>query len=170
MEASHQHFGPWIASAYAEHAPTCLLYARQIAPECAEDVVQEAFMKLIRFAAAEGTPPREVRAWLLTATRSAAIDRVRSESRRRRRERSIAPKVACLASEGDLFDAHHVTEALAGLPERRREVVVLRLWGGLGFAEIAKLLGVGLSTAHDDYHNAINELRRKLGASVEALP
>jgi DNA-directed RNA polymerase specialized sigma24 family protein len=37
---------------------------------------------------------------------------------------------------------------LAGLPEPQREVIVLRIWSGATFEEIAAVTGMALSTCH----------------------
>ena len=147
---------------YAEHAAACVLYARTLAGDGAEDAAHEAFVRLMRRLAAGGEPPDHVRAWLLVATRSAALDGRKADARRRRRERAAADGSPAFApAAGDGLDAALATAALADLPARRREVLVLRLWGGLGFAEIAEIVGVGVSTAHADHAAALEDLRKK---------
>jgi RNA polymerase sigma-70 factor (ECF subfamily) len=43
-----------------------------------------------------------------------------------------------------------------------REVVVLRIWGDLTFAEIAEIMQLGVSTVHDRYQSALGQLRSAL--------
>ena len=156
--------GRALERAYADHAAACVLYARQLSPHAAEDAAQEAFVKLMR-RMVSGDPPANVRAWLLTAVRSAALDGRRGEGRRRRREQAVAtPLFAEAATDG--LDATAVADALADLSPRRREVLVLRLWCDLGFAEVAELVGVAVSTAHADYAAALDALRRRFGEST----
>jgi len=57
--------------------------------------------------------------------------------------------------------------AVAELPENLREVVVLRLSGGLKFEEIAALLGMPLGTALSRMHQAVETLRSRLGTVHE---
>jgi RNA polymerase sigma-70 factor (ECF subfamily) len=59
----------------------------------------------------------------------------------------------------DALDAEAAVSALASLPCDDREVVVLRLWSGLLFGEIAELTGVSTSTAHRRYENGLRLLR-----------
>lgn len=59
-----------------------------------------------------------------------------------------------------------VREAVDGLPEHLREVVVLRLSSGLRFEEIAEMLHVPLGTALSRMHTAIQKLRNSLGVRV----
>ena len=40
-----------------------------------------------------------------------------------------------------------------------REIVVMRIWGELGFAEIADVMDLSVSTAHTKYVSAIKQLR-----------
>src|ERR671933_2549598 len=67
------------------HAPALMLYARQwcAAPE---DVVQDAFLKLVR----QRTPPDDPVAWLYTVVRNGALDAGKTARRRRLRESAAA--------------------------------------------------------------------------------
>src|SRR5205085_756271 len=83
------------------HGPPLILYARQwcAAPE---DVVQDAFLKLIALRA----PPREVAAWLYRVVRNAAIDASRTDRNRQRRESAVArPSRWFVQAEVDGLDA-----------------------------------------------------------------
>ena len=71
------------------HSSTLVLYARQWDAADAEDVVQEAFLRLVRRATWEGKPENPV-AWLFTAVRNAAIDRLRKAKRRQKHEQQAA--------------------------------------------------------------------------------
>src|SRR5581483_9141751 len=123
-----------------------VLYARQWAGDVAsaEDVVQQALAALL----GESRSPDDPIAWMFRAIRNAAIDHARSDARRRRRERVVA------ATRGSWFDARYDVAidartaeiALQRLSPEHREVIVLRVWGELGFADIAALLGVSVST------------------------
>ena len=165
--------GRWLETAYALHAATCRLYAHSLAPGAADDVVQEAFVRLVRRtrrAEAGHELPDSVRPWLLRAVRSAAVDLLRAESRRRRRERLAAREAAAiLIAPADVgLEAHETAAALGELDSATREVVVLRIWGELTFAEIADLTGMGLSTAHAAYGRGLNQLRAVLEPDIPA--
>lgn len=107
----------------------------------AEDVAQEAFIKLL------SNPPREERnlaGWLhLVATRL-AYNHLRGERRRREREHRTA-----LHGDGAIDDPTAVGEVIAGavhdalrrLPERDRLALIMR-FHGYRYAEIATALGV----------------------------
>ena len=53
-----------------------------------------------------------------------------------------------------------VQGAMSRLPNIYREVVTLKVWGGLTFAEIADTLGIPLNTAASRYRYALIELRK----------
>ena len=53
-------------------------------------------------------------------------------------------------------------EAIAGLPEDRRLVVVLRDLEGLSYEEISHALGLELGTVRSRLHRALLDLKAKL--------
>jgi RNA polymerase sigma-70 factor (ECF subfamily) len=141
------------------YGPPLLLYARQW---CAtpEDVVQDAFLKLI----AQRTPPREVVAWLYRVVRNAALDAAKASKRRLRREQSVArPERWFVEDSVDGLDAAAAVSALQQLPLEQREVIVARLWGGLSFEQIAEVADCSASTAFRRFGAGIDALRRELG-------
>jgi RNA polymerase sigma factor (sigma-70 family) len=62
-------------------------------------------------------------------------------------------------------DRRQVLAALATLPVRRREVLVLRYWLGLSEAEIAAVLGISPGTVKSNAARGLAALARKLGES-----
>jgi RNA polymerase sigma factor (sigma-70 family) len=59
-------------------------------------------------------------------------------------------------------DRRQVLAALAALPARRREVLVLRYWLGLSEAEIAAVLGISPGTDKSTAARGIAALAREL--------
>jgi RNA polymerase sigma factor (sigma-70 family) len=144
------------------HAAALVLYARQWCA-VAEDVVQEAFVKL----AAQPAAPAEVLPWLYRVVRNGAVSAARSEQRRRRHESRAAARAPTwfVPSEGTGLDAQAATAALTELPPEQREVLVARLWGGLTFEQVAALAGLSASAAHRHYHAGLEALRQRLRVS-----
>ena len=134
----------------AARASALALYARQWTPGGAEDVVQAALVSLLSLPDAPADPadPADPVAWAYRAVRNGAIDTARSSARRRRRERAVAPADWFEPSPGSALDAAAAEAAVRQLPAELREVVVLRVWGDLGFAAIAAVVGCSVSTAH----------------------
>src|SRR5947209_9003125 len=84
-----------------EHAAALVLYARQwcAAPE---DVVQEAFLKLV----AQRPPPDEPVPWLFRVVRNGALDAARTQRRRQRHETAAAARApAWFVADADTIDA-----------------------------------------------------------------
>jgi RNA polymerase sigma-70 factor (ECF subfamily) len=142
------------------HGPALVLYARQWC-DAPEDVVQDAFLKLI----GQRQPPREVVPWLYQVVRNAAIDARRGATRRRRRESAAAPVRWFVEPEVDGLDAATAVAALQQLADELREVIVARLWGGLNFEQIALLAGCSASTAFRRYSAGIEAVRQQMGLS-----
>ena len=161
--------GQFIEAAYAQHAAACVLYAQQVVgARLADDACQEAFVRLFRLLVRGGERPRAPRAWLLKATRSAALDLLRSEKRRIRREEAAGVREAFAPDPAAALDSQELSAALATLPPRQRETVVLRIWGEMGFTEIAQMLDVVVSTAHGDYSAGLRALRETLDPKKNA--
>jgi RNA polymerase sigma-70 factor (ECF subfamily) len=140
------------------YGPPLILYARQwcAAPE---DVVQEAFLKLVMLR----QPPRSVVPWLYRVVRNAALDAAKGARRRQRRESAVARPVRWFVeSEIDGLDADAAVAALQRLPGEEREVIVARLWGGLSFEQIAEVAGCSTSTAFRRYSAGLDALRKAL--------
>jgi RNA polymerase sigma-70 factor (ECF subfamily) len=141
------------------HGPALVLYARQW---CAtpEDVVQDAFLKLM----SARQPPRAPVPWLYRVVRHGAIDAGRTARRRQRRE-AVAGRPVCWFVEPvvDGLVAAAAVAALERLPVEQREVIVARLWGGLGFEQIAEVAGCSASTAFRRFSAGIDALRQELG-------
>lgn len=118
-----------------------------------EDVVQEVFLKLARERlmppAGGGEGAGQLASWLHTVTRNACMDTLRSESRRRARERSVATTEAAPGGQ-QLVEAEdtraRVERAIEDLPVDQREVLVLRLLAGRSYGEIAEVTGKKVGT------------------------
>jgi RNA polymerase sigma factor (sigma-70 family) len=142
---------------YRQHAPALRLFARQWGGS-AEDLVQEAFVRL----AQQTPPPEQILPWLYSVVRNAARMAQRTATRRRQREQRASKPEAWFITNEDRLDAGEATRLLVELPLELREVIVARLWGGLTFEEIARLVGCSLPTAHRRYQTGLAQLRERL--------
>jgi RNA polymerase sigma-70 factor (sigma-E family) len=129
----------------------------------AEDVVQEAFGGLYRRWAHLSDKGKA-----LQYVRSAVLNGSRSALRRRWNDRAghgahelpaVSAEAAVLTSE----ERREVMRALRQLPDRQREILVLRFYLDEPDAEIARLLGIGQSTVRSTTHRALATLGRLLG-------
>jgi RNA polymerase sigma-70 factor (ECF subfamily) len=145
-----------------EHSAALVLYARQWC-DTPEDVVQEAFLMLVRQAAA----PENLVGWMYRVVRNRAINVARSCRRLSRREIAVVARSQpwFVSHDADRLDAAAASGALAELPAAEREAIVARLWGGLSFEEIARLSGSSASTVYRCYRRGLAALRERLGWS-----
>ena len=131
-----------------------------------DDSVQEALIELARQRPVPDSPV----AWLFRVVKNRAISRARS-ARRRERHESQAGELRFREGEAPaepFADPDEVAAALASLEAELREVVVARTWGGLGFEQIAELVGCSTSTAHRRYIAGLAALRERLAATCPA--
>ncbi|MFA9477414.1 RNA polymerase sigma factor [Phycisphaerales bacterium AB-hyl4] len=150
-----------LACWYGRLAPALVLYVRQwLDAAAAEDVVQEVFAKLMR----QRRPPDAVQAWLFRAARHAALNARRSQGRRSRHEAARATTQVdwFQADPAAMLDARTAEATLARLPDEQREVIVLRIWGQLGWQAIADLVGRPVSTTFSQYRSGLENLRQRL--------
>jgi RNA polymerase sigma-70 factor (sigma-E family) len=130
--------------------------------EAAEEVVQDAFVKLHgvldRIEDREATP-----AYL----RSMVMNGARSTLRRRRVARKHPPTPEPPGEAADATavlheDQREVIEALRALPTRQRECLVLRFYGGCSEAEIAATLGIARGTVKSSTSRGLAALAERL--------
>ena len=140
-----------------EQGAALALYASQWTSQ-ADDCVQEALVELAR----QSPLPDNPVAWLYRVVKHRALNRLRSENRRKQHEQQAWLRRFSHQASAQINEQQHreLTDALAQLPAPQREVVVLKTWGGLTFSEIASLTGESSSTAHRQYQQALTHLRQ----------
>jgi len=133
--------------------------------ESAEDIAQDAFAGLHRHYQRLRSPEAAL-GYLRTATMNGA----RSALRRRRTSRRFPqPDESALSVESaeatSLLSAEHaeVLAAIRRLPERQREVLLLRYWSELGEAEIARTLGISIGAVKSNASRGRATLASMLG-------
>lgn len=126
----------------------------------AEDVVQDVFARLPRIMkhAAPSEPVRYLR--------RAVINQSRSALRRRRTVRSVqsrtCPPDATEAADGAVLQEERnqcIQSAVAQLPTRQREIIVLRFFEGLSVTETAMILGISNGAVTSSAGRAFSSLQ-----------
>ncbi|WP_368044162.1 RNA polymerase sigma factor [Intestinimonas massiliensis (ex Afouda et al. 2020)] len=129
-------------------------------PHDAEDIVQETYLK-VRAAAHLYVPQGKPLAWLFTITKNLCRDLLRGQSRT-----EAAPDGAeddlRFSYVSDPTDRLVLEAALKALGEEERQVVLLHAASGLKHREIARNLGLPLSTVLSRYSRALKKLQRYL--------
>jgi RNA polymerase sigma-70 factor (ECF subfamily) len=145
--------------------------------EKAEDLAQEAFLRVIKSAQSWEQRAR-FQTWLYTIARNLCVDAARRD--RFRRADSLdeqgpdgeRARVESVAGNGidpargaqSAFLRPLLQKALLGLPAEQREVFVLREQTGVPFKEISEILGVNENTVKSRMRYAIEGLRKALRA------
>ena len=142
--------------------------------EEAEDVLQEVFLQVWRRAADFDEQRGRPFTWLVTLTRSRAIDRLRVLAARQRLADSAAQETTDEASDAvaDTLHAEQreiVARALASLPEEQRRTLKLAYFEGLTQSEIATQLGTPLGTVKTRMRAGMMKLRELLGEQMRSL-
>jgi RNA polymerase sigma-70 factor (ECF subfamily) len=137
---------------------------RMVGPgDAADDVVQETFILLWehpdRFDPERGT----VSSYLTATSRGRALDLMRRDTARRRREDRVAVETSAsnthVEDEGirrSLRD--RLDRALAELPDRQREPIALAYYGHLTYEEVADLLGEPVGTVKSRIRSGLRNL------------
>ena len=151
-----------------ESAPRLLAYARARCNNSqeAEDLLQDALIKLWAYQEERGYCPPDL-PLAFSVMRYLGLDRGRRKGRREKRDQKI---VQFQKGEDHWLDpamedseeAEILRREVGSLPDKLREVITLKVWGGLTFAQIGKLLTISNNTAASRYRYALEQLQKKL--------
>jgi len=153
----------WCERLYQTRAAELILYGRALGLSHgeAEDVLHETFRALLELA----SPPDDPAHYCVRSFRNRALNHRRSLWRRLTREFESQRWFEPSPDETELERA--AMRCLAELPPLQREVIVLKLWHELTFAEIGKLLEVSPNTVAGRYRYGLEKLRVCLKGEIE---
>lgn len=159
MDASEADWQSWLD----RHGAALVLLARQFVPAQAdaEDIVQDAFIRFWRTRSTVADPA----AYLFSCVKRGALDRLRGQQRRLRREEQAArpeAEPAFFAEAEKAERAALIQAALVTLPTEQAEVLVMKIWGGLSFTQIAMATDTSPNTSASRYRYALARLREIL--------
>jgi RNA polymerase sigma-70 factor, ECF subfamily len=147
----------WLWDRYAGDL-LAILQARLGSRQDAEDVLQTVFMRIVR-KRHRLAKARCFDSYIFRMARNEAAGHAR---KRRRTERNVPDTWVVWVDDGheqrDRVD--QLQNALAQLPAKQREIVVLKIFRERTFAEIAQMLGISLNTAASRYRYAIEKLQK----------
>ena len=155
-------------------APGLTRYARTLVPSepDAEDVVQNVFCSILRMTPRQASRVQDVRAYLTASVRRAALNQLRGIRRRRRRhERFGEQRREALERLSGLNARRHdepveldrIDAAVASLPRRDQELIVLKHVACMTFDQISLALATNRNTVAARYRRAIARLAVTLG-------
>jgi RNA polymerase sigma factor (sigma-70 family) len=131
--------------------------------QVAEDLVQDAFIKLLK----QRRSPDQVRAWLFRVVRNSSVSAARRAHSRNKASQAFpqAHRIWFESKTEERLDAKQAQAMLETLPAEHREIVVLRIWGQLSFREIADLVDKSIPWIHREYKAALAVIRTRLESS-----
>ena len=158
-----------LAEVYRRHGGAAFALARRLLNDrqLAEEVLQEVFLRLWN------TPERfdpergSLRSYLLAQTHGRAVDLLRSETSRRRREEREARESPDFGDDIerqviDLTVSEKVKEVVAGLPIDERQAIELAYFGGHTYRQVAVMLEAPEGTVKSRIRSGLRRLRKDL--------
>jgi RNA polymerase sigma-70 factor, ECF subfamily len=163
------------------HAAFSLAYRVMGERQAAEDLAQDAFLKLWRSATSYRPERGSVRTWLLSIVRNRGIDQIRSRASRRRTEERIeasAPRSQPSEAFAETLrnsQRDQVREALDTLPPEQLKILELAYFSGYTHLQISELVDVPLGTIKGRMRLGLKKMRDyfdhpKLTRRQEARP
>ena len=150
---------------FAELGPGLVLFARQFVRQIAGR--RRHRPGSFRPVSGANSIPSQNRGLLYATVRSVALDLLRRDSRRARREATASLDMEQTTEPQFDFDdgsQRELAAALDLLPVEQREVLVMKIWNELTFAEIGDALGISQNTAASRYRYALASLKKNFVA------
>jgi len=143
----------WFTEEVQPHEPALRAYLQARFPTLADhdDLVQETYTRLLRAQANGGV--RYPKAFLFTAARNAAFDLFRRRGAKPTEvvtdlvELTVLEEMPGVGEQMDqCYEFEVLADAVRALPDRCRQVIMLRYLDGLAYKEIAVQLGISAET------------------------
>ncbi len=138
----------------------------------AADLTQDVFVRLWRDPNRFDPERGSLRTFLVAVTRNLAIDRARSDTSSRRRDRRVASDRGLAPPILDLNDvivrsseADRVIAAIRTLSVPCRDAIVTAFYGGLTYRETASVLSEPEGTIKSRIRDSLGQLRKELAQS-----
>jgi RNA polymerase sigma-70 factor (ECF subfamily) len=132
--------------------------------ELAEDILQEAFVKIWNNFSNYDTGKGRLFTWMLNITRNLTIDTLRSKGYKKQAKISSDENSVNNLTDNsrikESFDAMGIRKQLANLKPEQRSIIDLAYFGGYTQDEISKEMGIPLGTVKTRMRTAIIELRK----------
>ncbi|QGU00235.1 hypothetical protein SYNTR_1641 [Candidatus Syntrophocurvum alkaliphilum] len=150
---------------YRHHMNEIYRYLLQLSshPQIAEDLVQDTFIKAYEFL--ESYQGEKVRPWLFRVAHNAYIDWYRKEKRQVQTDPQVLAK---LNKDFDLGPEEHYLkqeqinkwfEVINSLPEKSRQVILLRDYYDFTYEDISKILNINISNVKTTLFRARQKVR-----------
>ncbi|MEQ8719197.1 MAG: SigE family RNA polymerase sigma factor [Acidimicrobiales bacterium] len=157
----------FVEAMYREHGSGLVRMVRLFVDDrnAAEDLVQEAFIRLAR-SAHRIDDHRKAGAYLRSIVLNLARDHNRRGLVSLRHRLPLDDRTASVEDEVVLSEEHaYVVEALRALPARQRDCMILRYYDEFGIDEIAETFGISRNSVKTHLTRAMRALERALAPS-----
>src|SRR5215211_2679598 len=158
------------------HAAFSLAYRVMGERQAAEDLAQDAFLKLWRSATSYRPERGSVRTWMLSIVRNRGIDQIRSQASRRMTQDKIEAS-APRSQPSEAFvetwrnsQRDQVREALNTLPAEQWKILELAYFSGYTHVEISELVDVPLGTIKGRMRLGLKKMRDYFDSRDAAVP
>ena len=165
------------AALYDRHgrAAYSLAYRMMGEKQEAEDVVQEAFIKVWRSAGGYRVGRGSVRTWILSIVHNRGIDQIRSRAHLRRKQDKIEASAPtsepseAFAETWKSSQREQVREALSTLPQEQLKILELAYFSGYTHLEIAEGLSIPLGTVKGRMRLGLKKIKEHFDGRVAAI-
>jgi len=166
------------ATLYERHSRSAFSLAYRMMGErqAAEDLTQDAFIKVWRNAASYRAERGSVRTWILSIVHNRGIDQLRSTASRRRTQEKIealAPRSQPSEAFSEIWRnsrRDQVREALKTLPPEQLKILELAYFSGYTHVEISELLSLPLGTVKGRMRLGLKKIRDYFDSRDVAVP
>jgi RNA polymerase sigma-70 factor (ECF subfamily) len=144
--------------------------------QAAEDLTQDAFIKVWRNAASYRVERGSVRTWVLSVAHNRGIDQLRAHASRRRTQDKIeasAPRSQPSEAFAETWrnsQRDQVREALQALPPEQLKILELAYFSGYTHLEISELLSLPLGTVKGRMRLGLKKMRDYFDSRDVAVP
>ncbi len=152
-----------LARLYRETRESVYGFALSLVQNChdAEDVVQDVYVRIWESAAGY-RPMGKPLAWIFTITRNVSLMCIRRQNRTAPTDLSDWEELFAGEPGVSPEDKVVLSRVMSLLKEEDRQIVILHVVAGMKHKEIAKLMGMKLSTVLSRYNRALTKLREAL--------
>jgi RNA polymerase sigma-70 factor, ECF subfamily len=166
------------AALYDRHgrAAYSLAYRMMGERQAAEDLVQDAFLKVWRSAGGYRSERGSVRTWVLSIVHNRGIDQLRSMASRRRtqdRVEQVTPRSQPSEAFSEAWrnrQREQIREALGTLPTEQLKILELAYFSGYTHVEISNLLDLPLGTVKGRMRLGLKKIREYFDQENVAVP
>jgi RNA polymerase sigma-70 factor, ECF subfamily len=144
------------------------VYYKTHQKENAEDITSRIFMKALENISSFDVEKGTFQSWIYQIARNCVIDFYRAA----KNDANIDDvwdlnDGSCLEKETDIkLKLQKVEKYLQKMKSEHRDIIIMRIWQGLSYKEIAEIMGKSEAASKMMYSRAINSLRQELPVSL----